>query len=174
MVIGLTAFGVRSQTTSFSDPVDYNDYIIDLQDGIGYSLDYYMLELNDSAATYDDCEFAREVLVMVIEDAVDSLKRLAPYDGNTDFRDRAVELFNFYYSIVQNEYKQIQDILFLTDYTTEDEMRYNSLVDDIVARETVYDDNFAAAQQAFADKYGFELVDDYYYDDSDTSDYDEW
>ncbi len=139
---------------STKDAVKYNDKIVNLQEKVVKA----MMAIFE---TEDDAEIARRHAhaIATVEDAVKTLKAMKPYKDNTQLRDTAVKVFEFYESICQNEYREMIEIKKKGgEPSPEDQARMEQLLTGIEDRESALDAEMSAVQREFASKHGCELV----------------
>lgn len=80
------------------------------------------------------------------------------WKGNTAFRDASVNLFTFYHTTLENEFKEIGEILVKTEITEADFKRIEELQKNVTAREGPLDDVFLEAQRKFAADNNFTIA----------------
>jgi len=149
-------FNAFSQPKTFDDAIEYNDYIIELQTGISNAFQAFINSVTNDESVAAMASLA--ALISVIEEKIDAIQNLGPFEENTAFRDAGIELFKFYKTIAENEYQQILDIKFKPDATEDDYAKLEELVLKIQEKEKVYDEKFLSSQQDFADTYHFTLT----------------
>jgi hypothetical protein len=160
-IVVLVALGVVgyffSSGGSSAGAVAYNDRIISLQSRIVKS----MIDFSKSFDTDDKnaMEKKHAQLLSTIQSAIKEAQTIEGFDGNTQFRDAAVEMFKFYDSIAKKEYKEIMDILKKETPEETDLTRINEIVTSISQREEQLDRKFQVIQQAFARKHNIMLMD---------------
>lgn len=157
LMIGLLFIGFKTQAQQFSTPVEYNDYIINLQTIIGEKIIAFNEELNSETSTYESLLPYHRALVETSADAVAKTKAMPAYEGNTDLRDYALALFEFYYKTFGNEYLEMIKIIFQSEMNEADLARLTELLELVTSSETTIDNNFQAAQRAFAAQHNMTL-----------------
>lgn len=140
----------------FDDAVDYNDYIVNEQFAIIEEMEAWSTLISELAEK-DVVLTKLNQMLSQIEISIKKVKKLDDYEGNTAFRDAAIELFSFYGKICGNEYKELVEILYSEDLGEEELTRMNEIVEDITIREQNYDEKFISAQKEFAEKHNFIL-----------------
>lgn len=153
------AVSVQAQTT-FKDAVEYNDYIVVKQQRIGALLNEYISMAADSAPTLPKLEAKRISAVDEVKKLTSDLKKMPAWKGNIAFRDASVTLFVFYQSTLDNEFKEIGEILLKTEITEADYKRIEELQKSISTREGPLDDVFLDAQKKFAAANNFTITPD--------------
>ncbi|MDD2413114.1 MAG: hypothetical protein PHR79_09405 [Bacteroidales bacterium] len=138
----------KEELISFSTAEEYNNYIVDLQLETIKSI----MMFSDACAegvpqqmefTYQDFQ-SQAVL------SFEKIKKLGDFNGSTELRDAAIDLFGFYVEISQNEYKQILDILLKREYSEQDDIIVDSLITIVGEKEETHDSAFENAQEKFA------------------------
>jgi hypothetical protein len=140
----------------FSSSVRYNDFIINNQTNVYRKI----VELVDCMEKCDDKELKAKYTEFGDEAkySLKQIKRLSAFGGNTDFRDRAIELFEFYIEVYENSYKELIDMIIKGDVTEKDQARMNKIVEEVSTKEAKLDNAFQTAQQKFADDNGMQII----------------
>ncbi|PKP20541.1 MAG: hypothetical protein CVU05_08825 [Bacteroidetes bacterium HGW-Bacteroidetes-21] len=152
----LTEMENDTSVKSFSSPIRYNDYIINLQTRV-YEKIITLVKCFDTCddkelrASYAD--FGEEAIATLKE-----IKRLGDYSGNTDFRDKATDLFAFYVEVYEGAYKELIDIVISGKMDEKTEKKMNKIVEEVSEKETALDNAFQIAQQKFADENGMQII----------------
>jgi hypothetical protein len=136
---------------SDKDAILYNDKIINEQNKITKKI----LEL---FKTPDEATLA--LVRKQIDESIEVLHKMKPYKGDEALLPSAKALFEFYRSIADNEYKSLLRLFMDKDKYTEDQLtlKVTEYLNAISQKEKPLDENFNAAQKAFAKKYGFVLM----------------
>ncbi len=154
LLLLLPLSGVAQKIT---EPVEYNDKIVGFQNDIGYK----MLAMNDYIGGDDsnkqEAHALRLELLQVTKESIAGIQKMTAFEGNDDLRKSALELFRFYQRVVENEYKEMIDILYSEDLSEDDIVALEEIVNRVTVEEGTYDDNFQTAQEAFAKKHNLEL-----------------
>lgn len=146
------------QLNKFSEPVKYNDFIVNEQIQIGKTIQAFTTALNSSADSTVIHSKRRDIISQANK-AYKQLLHTDPYGGDTSFIKHAKALFSFYAKIASTDYKQFIDILYNTNATDEQiSNKLKTLLDTITEKEKIFDANFLNAQKAFAKKYDIELT----------------
>lgn len=161
--IALLIFTAFAPVTKMT-PQEYNDVIIGEQNKISKIMIDMANYFGSDLAMSDQL---REKLVKQCQTSVSVLRELPAYDGDTKFRDAGIALYTFYGQISAMEYKEMIDILRKTNIEASDIERLTNLEKQITEREIPLDDEFQKAQNAFAKKYGFTLIENEYQDQID-------
>lgn len=135
--------------------IEYNDKIVDEQSKIIV----LMLEVVDMMdKDLDKCEIKRLETVKQIENSILVVEKMSSFEGNTELRGVALDLFKFYKKTFTDDYKVLLDILKKGENITEEDITtITDISNKISEAETKLDDNFAKIQYQFAQKYGFEI-----------------
>lgn len=135
---------------NFDSAQDYNNYIIDLQSKTIKAI----LSFADACSTGDATimrtsyeQFQKQAKESVVE-----LKKLGSFDGNSEFRDKAIDLFSFYEEVANNDYKKMLDLLLKEDFNDADQAEIDAIVAKVSEKEAKFDAAFAKAQDEFASK----------------------
>lgn len=140
------------------DPSVYNDAIITEQEMVTKS----MLQLMETFPS-DSSELMEGAYLRLVEQvsmSIDSIKSMGDFEGDTHFRDTAIELFEFYDKVIENEMREMLTILQKgkDNITPEDVERLTELQQQMSKEEQIHDLEFSNAQKEFADKFGLELT----------------
>lgn len=155
-IVLIPGTSLKAQKT-FTDAVEYNDYIVDHQNEIGRKIIQFNEVMADENVSREALNPYYEQMLAVTQDAVNQVKAMPPYKGNTELRDSAVDLFSFYLGIFREEYVEMLDIVFAESPSEEDFTRMETIMTDIGEEEKGYDEKFGAAQTRFAELHGFTL-----------------
>lgn len=158
ITLAFVVISLASNGQTFSDPVTYNDYIVDLQNSVGEKLLLFNNELSDEYSTYESVEPYFLALGVAMNNAAEKMKTVPAYEGNSDLRDAAAQLFDFYVSIYNNEYKTLLAIVFSDELDVEDLNNVNTIMEGVIEKEARYDNNFKIAQEAFATRNNISLT----------------
>ncbi|MFH2095292.1 MAG: hypothetical protein ABIJ16_06290 [Bacteroidota bacterium] len=150
ILVVLASCGPTSQQA-----VDYNDAIILKQIAIFDAIN----ELDAAYENYvpEEMDAAMEEALLVTNDGIAFLDGLEPFDGSTEFKDHAMELFKVYKNVLENEFSRMIEIYKLPeDLYTQDEMdEWEELYDDAYDRMNKALQVFNLYQATFAEKYNF-------------------
>ena len=118
-------------------------------------------DLSDALGSWDPTEIepALEAAKTQIDKSIKALKELGGFDGDTKFVDACLELFKMFKRQLNDEYKEQLEIykLPVDQYTKAHEDRFNELNDILDAEYYPAFEKFSAAQDYFADFWGFDL-----------------
>lgn len=134
----------------------YNDHMIKRQHKVvkGFMKMYDTFE----KGTKEEMLKEHSTLVILVNKSIEEIKTLAPYEGDADFKNAALELFTFYKSSLENEYPKMIALIAIRDRSKEDHKKLDDYRDDLVKREKDYDDKFEDAQIAFSKKHDLKLI----------------
>lgn len=135
--------------------VKYNDAIIQEQSKI-------MSKVLEFLSVMDkDMAKAEKVLKEAAVQAKASIKTVSAmedFDGSTELRDSALELFKFYLHVVENEYPEMISIIKKgSNITEKDVNRMNVLQQKVTKQEQVLDAKVSAAQANFSKEHNISL-----------------
>ncbi len=152
----LTTTEDDTSAMEFSSSVRYNDFIINKQTAV-YSK---IVELVNCMDKCDDTELRNKYKEFGDEakDALKQVKRLTDFNGNTEFRDKAIDLFNFYIEVYETAYKELIDMYIKGDISEKDQIHMNKIIGEVTVKEEKLDAAFQAAQQKFADENDMQII----------------
>ena len=155
LVIGSLLFGCDKGP----EPTEYNDKIIVAQSNIITS----MLALSKTIETGKidaTAETQYADVLKQINSGIKEVNALGDYDGSSEFKDAAVNLFTFYKNIYEKEFRQMLDILKKGEGITEADLAVlGNLSQAITEQEKPYDAAFEKAQKNFSSKYSLTIED---------------
>jgi len=146
----------KSEKTTFKSAIEYNDFIVKLQEKtIRKTLALgEVLQSGDSVAIQKSfTEFGEQAKASLAE-----LKTLDSFEGDSELKDNALKLFQFYVTIYEKDYKEMVDIITSKNSTKKDAERVDVIVAKVSAEETKFDAGFASAQDAFAKKHNMKIL----------------
>ena len=156
LLLVLLTSGLAS-AQKFSSAVEYNDHIVNLQNEIGYKMIAFNDQVGGENSTLEQVQPYFDELLSTTRDVIKRLEKVTPWDKNTELKSAALELFRFYEVTIDRDYREMVDIVYKSDLTDEDYARLTEILAKVTEDEKAYDNRFQAAQNAFADKYGFDL-----------------
>lgn len=160
LVLALTGCNPLSSIQNGNNAVEYNNKIIGYQGEIIQSMLSMVNEI--APGNNEKVEAKRQELVKVIDKNIASLTALEAMPDDQGLKAAALELFNFYKSIAENEYKSMIEIVGKENPTAEDSQKILTLQEGINKREAELDEKMAKVQEAFAQKYGFQMIENQY------------
>jgi len=139
----------------FKSAIRYNDFIIKLQENVYEAI----IDLSLKMEYADDVELLEsyEAFGSEANKAANEIRTLGAYKDNTEFRDLAIELFDFYVEVYEFQYKELIDMIILGEYDEEIEERMGYIINDITEKETRLDSKFQAVQERFAKQFNMEI-----------------
>ena len=152
LLVGFTA--LQAQSLKITDPVKYNDYIVNEQNRIGNELlkliDMFSALPEDPAVAFDQLE----VIIETAKSAQDNLKNLKAIPNEFGLKQAASELFAFYAVTMDTDYRKVIDQL----YADEPDMVFmQEVLVKIQTAEAVVDKNFQEKQEKFAQYHNIQL-----------------
>ena len=159
------AFSAKSQSTSdtvITDPIAYNDFIVEQQNYIGLEIKVFSSIISDTTSYKSEAVAELEVLKSAVEKSTKNLKRLKQLNPDFNMKSQAVNLFGFYKRIMETYYVDFLDELYVE---IPDMDNLNVLLDKITDEEAVYDNAYADAQKAFAEHYNISLEENTLYEE---------
>lgn len=159
LLIPAIVFACGSKSSQIS-AVDYNDSIVNEQNKI---IEHILAMSN---ATYDivECDKHRLKIIEQCDSSLALVGAMNPFDGNSDLRDAALNLFKFYKDIASNDFKRILEILNMDEPADADYEELDQIDAKIAERELTLDASFQNAQKAFSEKHNLELLKNEYQD----------
>lgn len=143
-----------SQLKIISDPVEFNDYIVNQQNSIGSELQVLISIVTDNSTTKTQALTELDILNGVVADAVINLQNLKPIDPDSGLTAAAIDLFSFYKRIMSTSYKELVDEIYAE---APDAEKMDLILSSITEDEAKYDATFQTSQQSFANYYNFSL-----------------
>ncbi|TAL68776.1 MAG: hypothetical protein EPN82_08870 [Bacteroidetes bacterium] len=147
---------VKENSVTVRTPLEYLEYIIGEQNKIIPK----MLDFNQALESGEEgrIEHMLTLLQKQTESSVDEVMKLKPFEGDKTFKKAALELFEFYQSISNDEFVDMAKIFTKKDKMTQDDFdEITELRRNIIDREKILDQNLSNAQKTFADKYQYRL-----------------
>lgn len=151
----LSGTNLSAQSIRISDPIKYNDYIVQRQDAFG-------AELLDLIGLFDELPDDKVVidgqLMRVVKSAqagIDAMHQLKPLSGDFGLHKTGLALFVFYEKTMRTEYANIINELYadVPDFEVLD-----AALVKVEAEETKLDNAFFKAQTDFSKKHNFKLI----------------
>lgn len=139
---------------SFANAVEYNDFLVRQQKNVLGAQSVF-------SAAIDSIDFtpaSEKVLKDKFDEfgkiaklALDTVKKLEGYNNNTQFRDDAIKMFQFYYDAYNNEYREMIGLLLKGDkITPEDQSKMNEIGEAVDVKEQLLINTFLESQKKFA------------------------
>jgi len=146
--LSFESFAQSGNQLVITEPVKYNDYIVNEQNAIGEKIINLMGIVSEATSTHETAMAALQLLSNTIDNSIRNLENLKTYDPDFGMKVAAMDLFQFYHRIIQNQYVQLINELYTEQPNVE---KINGLVDQVSVEEKGFDDAFQAAEQKFAD-----------------------
>ncbi|MCC7030890.1 MAG: hypothetical protein IT257_11340 [Chitinophagaceae bacterium] len=161
LLIG-SVLAAKAQQKTFQTAIDYNDFVVDLQDSIGYSLVSFNNVIGAENITHSDIRTLGmdnlEKCKKLTKAKIDILQKNKPFAKGDALKQAALNLFNFYYKTMNTDYKRMVELLSVETYTQGTISQLTEIQEKVTAEEKILDDAYIGAQMAFAKLYGFELT----------------
>lgn len=153
----LISFFLLSCSSERKEAVEYNDKIISEQNKIIEKTIDFTASLQIRNARMIDS--FRLILISQIDQSIEEISKMDSFEGYDSLRLAALDLFNFYKRVYENEFKEMVQIITKDSLsiTEDDIIRHNILTRKIKNEEISYDNNFQKAQQSFAKKYNLNI-----------------
>lgn len=160
----LISFFLISCSSERKEAIEYNDKIISEQNKIIEKA----IDFTSSFETrnYRKIDSIRLILLLQIDKSIGEISKMQSFEGYDSLRLAALDLFNFYKKVYENEFKEITQIITKDslEITEDDIIKHNILTRKIKNEEISYDNNFQKAQQSFAKKYHLNITRNEYQD----------
>lgn len=146
--------GLNAQTVKITEPVKYNDYIVEQQNRIGGEL-LKLIGMFD-ALPEDKSETVAQldVVISTCTDAISKLKNLKTINNEFGMKQAALELFEFYEEIMDTDYRKVIDELY---HEVPDMTVLQDILVKVQESEAVVDQKFQTAQGSFAKYHNMQL-----------------
>lgn len=142
---------------SFSNAIDYNDYIVDLQNQIAYKILTFNEQMALEESTLESIQPYYDDLVETSKECLVKLKNIEAFEDDAELKPAAVNLFDFYVRCFSTSYNEMLHIVYRTELNDEDYNELNTILEKVTSEEGQYDEDFNSAQIRFAEKYDFTL-----------------
>ncbi len=153
-LVSLTGYSQVTPTKTITEPVAYNDYIVNQQNLIGKNLLSFIDVFSDTTASKNDAIGKLNIVILTASDAIDNMNSLKTYDPDFGLKQSALNLFSFYKRVLGTTYFSILDEVYSAQ---PDSQKVNDLVASITEEEAGFDKAYAAAQEKFAAANNFTL-----------------
>lgn len=156
LIIGFVFCSALSSAAQvFYTAQEYNDAIIANQEKI---VSLYRIIGENMVQDPPVADSARQAAIIVVNGIVDFTKRMPDFNGNGEFRDASVHIFQYYLETFRNEYKEILEI-FRAGRPDETQIARLEFIDrQLQIKEQPLDDAFVRAQMKFAFENDLELM----------------
>jgi hypothetical protein len=146
-LLALTATQLTAQTHKISDPIAYNDYIVDQQNRIGEELLKLIGMFDALPEDKAVCTDQLDVIISTCRSATTNVQNLKPIEKEFGMKLAALELFAFYNETMDTDYRLVIDELYKD---TPDLELLNQILVRIQTAEGEVDEKFQGAQESFA------------------------
>jgi hypothetical protein len=148
-----TSFAQTVNQTLITEPVKYNDFIVEQQNLIGDKLLQLIQVFQDAQSTKDEATASLELVNGAIGLALSNLSGLSPIEDH-GLKQKATDLFLFYQRTMQSKYPLLINQVYSE---SPDQEEINRILTEVTAEEKGYDDSFQEAQTNFAAANNFSL-----------------
>jgi len=156
IIFSTTLLHSFAQTPEFKNPVDYNDYIIGEQLKIGQKLQEFSKTIESRSKSKMNLALAA-VKAQIVE-SLERIRAIGSYEDNSEFRNAAILLFEFYNVISNNQYEEVIEIVAKEKYSNVDQERIKNLMGNMSKQEASHDKKFATAQKNFAEQFDISIT----------------
>ena len=133
----------------FTDPVVYNDYIVDIQGKVlQQNVNYVMESVHNE--NYQQVEKSRLTLIESIKDALGKVQAMPAFDDETKFRDEAAAIFSLYLGAFQLEFKEANSLKAVRQESYEAMENYYSAQDKAERKLQAASERLRIAQNEFS------------------------
>ncbi len=155
LILILTISVVSCSFFNQRSAISYNDKIIHLQTKIQLKLD----ALGASFITRDSVLMFNRIaeLQNTTDSSIAALEGLDGFDGSTELKDAALNVFRFYKRLASTEFQVEVNVLTKDSITEEDKKVLTEIDERTAADEKKLDDALLRAQNNLASKYHFKL-----------------
>lgn len=150
----LATAGLQGQTMKITDPVKYNDYIVDQQNLIGEQLVKLIGMLQAMPEDKSELIDQLEVLIAQCKSSISNVKNLRPNPNEFGLKQAALDLFGFYEKTMDHEYRQLIDEIYKEEPNQE---VLNDILKNVTANEATFDSVFQSKQGEYAKYHNIQL-----------------
>lgn len=135
---------------SYTDAVVYGKFFVEHQTKL-LKLILDMGNVAENSSTEELNAYVDEMIALC-EETIGIFKNVEGFNGSTELRDAAIELYGFYSRMMKDQYKQMVDIITKeeSEITNEDMAMITEIEKSIGEEEIIYDNLFQTAQQNFS------------------------
>lgn len=148
--LALTAATARAQTVpTFTNPVEYNNYIVGEQREL---LKKNLRYISKSAHSDNEKKIEARRLDVVKQNEISlaKLAKLKPYDGDNDFKDKATEALYQQLKVYSDDYKKVDFLAATRTRSYENMEEYYRMMEAAEKKLQAVGDSVDAAQKRFA------------------------
>ena len=137
--------------------IKYNNVIVEIQSHILTRMDAF----SQSFGATDSVKIATELeaLKSTLDSSISATKALKGFNGSTNLRDAAIQLFEFYQITAVNDYVELINIFKKDDFSEADKAKVDEINARIGKEEGPYDEALQKAQEELANTYHFKMDD---------------
>lgn len=148
-----------AQVATFTDPASYNNFIVNEQVLL---LKKNLRYISKAAHSENDRKIEARRLDVVEQNklAVDKLKSMPAFKGNTDLRNKALTAFQTMYAVYSADYKQVNALATSRTQSYEAMQRYYDAQEVAEQKLAVVGDSMEVAQKRFAQQFGMTISKD--------------
>lgn len=136
----------------------YNDEIIKHQAEVVAKID----ALSQSYTTFinDDIQAAYDDAFKTVNTSIETINGMETFSSSPEYKDQALELFNTYKSILENEHKEMVRLYALPDsaFTQEISIEWDKLAESSDEKTDEALEKFSVAQKKFAEENNLDLT----------------
>jgi len=161
MLLLAAAFAQEPDTISIRgwSATDYNDHIVDISDRMWMRFDL----IDELSLVVPDEEAAAaelDLFLRACDEGIAALQQVPPYRGDASIRDSALQELHWMKAQYEGEgWVEVRDLYLKPEVLNADLERLESLTRTSIAQATALEETVLQAQEAFARKHRFSLVD---------------
>jgi DNA-binding ferritin-like protein (Dps family) len=145
-----------------ADAAAYNDIIVEEQSKIVSQFNVFSSALEAEREDYiSHLQIQLEALLKAIDNGITVVSAMEPFDGNTDFKEVTLTLFNTYKKVCQNDFKQLVHLMEKLEngeITEQEETEMDEVAGACDMNITEAETTFLDFQKEWAIKYNFSLT----------------
>lgn len=131
-----------------TDPVLYNDKIVDAQSAIGREIIAFVDFMGNGDLKEAEGQLAG--VIATTQAKTNEVKAMPGFDGNVGLRNAAVALFQFYERTFDTEYREMLQLMGKEEFGPAETERFNEILTSISTEEAKLDEEFKRQQNIFA------------------------
>lgn len=147
-------FLASCNSTSQMTAAEYNDLIVNEQQLILKEMRQFN---NDDGSNVERIEQKRLKIITQCDSSISKIEKLEDFDGNTSLKNAALELFTFYKTVCDTEYKEMIAIMSKSLITKEDIEKLKLSQEKNKQVELKLDMQLEKAQNEFAKEQGIKI-----------------
>ncbi len=155
-VLGYFAF-FREDDSGNEEAIQMNNEIVAIQTALSTAMIDFGVIFNDLTITNDEALEGLASLTELAQESSVMMTEITVVEGGENFHARASDLTNFYLETVIEDYPDFVSVAFDNDLNANDAERFQTLLENFAAEETLYFNAYTEAQQDFAELKGFSL-----------------